>query len=143
VEDPQIGVRDLIARYCAAVVAFDREQFLACWQPDARWVAKGTPIAGIERIGKVFLRARGMYPLCVQVPLSTVVTQADGVVSAVTQVHELQWVSGKVAGVELFGIYRDVCVRVGDTWRFAERAFDELYRGPRLFPGHLTVPAVS
>ena len=38
-------------------------------------------------------------------------------------------------GVELYGIYRDVCVEAPDGWRFARRRFDALYRGAITLPG--------
>ena len=135
-------VHNLIARYCAAVVDFDRAQFESCWHPDARWIAKGVAVEGIERIAKVFVRARAQFALCVQAPLSTVIEQRVGdgegrTVHARTQVHETQWLAARAVGVELYGIYDDVIACVAGEWRFAQRSFRELYRGRRPLPGSL------
>ena len=134
-------VRNLIARYCTAVAEFDRELFASCWTPDARWIAKGVTIEGIDRIAKVFVRAREKFPLCVQAALATAIEPAgDGGVRARTQVHEIQWVAGAAVGVELYGTYSDHCVEHDGRWCFAERSFTELYRGPRPLPGVLARP---
>ena len=124
------SVRNLTGRYCAAVVDFDREVFGACWMPDAQWHAKGNVIEGRDRITRVFEKLRGQYSLCVQELLSGVIEAATETEATATwQIRELQFpIDG--AGVQLIGIYVDHCVLDGAQWRFASRAFRELYRGP-------------
>ena len=131
-------VRNLTGRYCAAVVDFDREVFGACWLPDAQWHAKGNVIEGRERIVRVFGKLREQYSLCVQELLSGVIEPVSETEATATwQIRELQFpVAG--AGVQLIGIYVDRCVLDGDRWRFASRAFRELYRGPFDTSGALT-----
>ena len=133
------SVRNLTGRYCAAVVDFDREVFGACWMPDAQWHAKGNVIEGRDRITRVFEKLRGQYSLCVQELLSGVieaVTETEA--TATWQIRELQFpIDG--AGVQLLGIYVDHCVLDGGQWRFASRAFRELYRGPLDTSGALSV----
>jgi hypothetical protein len=124
------AVRNLTGRYCAAVVDFDRDVFGACWMTDAQWHARGNVIEGRDRIVRVFEKLRGQYSLCVQELLSGVIEPASETEAAATwQIRELQFpIDG--AGVQLIGIYADLCVLDGDRWRFASRSFRELYRGP-------------
>jgi hypothetical protein len=133
------SVRNLTGRYCAAVVDFDREVFGACWMPDAQWHAKGNVIEGRDRITRVFEKLRGQYSLCVQELLSGVIEAATETEATATwQIRELQFpIDG--AGVQLLGIYVDHCVLDGGQWRFASRAFRELYRGPLDTSGALSV----
>ena len=134
------AVRNLTGRYCAAVVDFDREVFGACWMPDAQWHAKGNVIEGRDRIARVFEKLRGQYSLCVQELLSGVIeTASETEATATWQIRELQFpIDG--AGVQLLGIYVDRCVLDGGHWRFASRAFRELYRGPLDTSGALSAP---
>jgi len=133
------AVRNLTGRYCAAVVDFDRDVFGACWTPDAQWHAKGNVIAGRDRIVRVFEKLRGQYSLCVQELLSGVIERSSETEATATwQIRELQFpVDG--AGVQLLGIYEDRCVFDEGQWRFASRAFRELYRGPLDTSGALPV----
>ena len=56
-------------------------------------------------------------------------TASETEATATWQIRELQFpIDG--AGVQLIGIYVDRCVLDGAQWRFASRAFRELYRGP-------------
>lgn len=124
------AVRNLTGRYCAAVVDFDREVFGACWTADAQWHAKGNVIEGRERIARVFAKLRGQYSLCVQELLSGVIEVVSRTEATATwQIREVQFpIEGP--GVQLLGIYADRCVIDDGRWRFASRAFRELYRGP-------------
>ena len=133
------AVRNLTGRYCAAVVDFDRDVFGACWTSDAEWHAKGNVIAGRDRIVRVFEKLRGQYSLCVQELLSGVIEASSQTEATATwQIRELQFpVDG--AGVQLLGIYEDQCVLDEGQWRFASRAFRELYRGPLDTSGALPV----
>ena len=133
------AVRNLTGRYCAAVVDFDRDVFGACWMPDAQWHAKGNVIEGRDRIVRVFEKLRRQYSLCVQELLSGVIDAvSDTEASATWQIRELQFPS-EGAGVQLVGIYDDRCVLDNGQWRFASRAFRELYRGPLDTSGALSV----
>jgi hypothetical protein len=133
------AVRNLTGRYCAAVVDFDREVFGSCWMPDAQWHAKGNVIEGRDRIVRVFEKLRQQYLLCVQELLSGVIETVSATeASATWQIRELQFpIDG--AGVQLLGIYTDDCIFDGDRWRFARRAFRELYRGPLDTSGNLSI----
>ena len=133
-------IRNLTGRYCAAVVDFDAAVFGDCWKTDAQWHAKGNVIEGRDRIVRVFEKLRRPYALCVQELLSgviDVVSDTEG--RATWQIRELQF-PAEGAGVQLLGTYTDRCVFDGDTWRFARRAFRELYRGPLDTSGTLFAP---
>jgi hypothetical protein len=108
--------------------------------PDAQWHAKGNVIEGRERIVRVFDKLRRQYALCVQELLSGVIEVVSDTEAAATwQIRELQFPPDG-AGVQLIGIYVDRCVANGGQWRFASRAFRELYRGPLDTSGTLTAP---
>jgi len=131
------AVRNLTGHYCAAVVDFDRDIFGACWMPDAQWHAKGNVIEGRDRIVRVFEKLRGQYALCVQELLSSVIDPMSATEATATwQIRELQFPNDG-PGVQLLGIYTDHCVLDGELWRFARRAFRELYRGPLDTSGNL------
>ena len=133
------AVRNLTGRYCGAVVDFDREVFGSCWMPDAQWHAKGNVIEGRDRIVRVFEKLRQQYSLCVQELLSGVIDMVSPTeASATWQIRELQFPTDG-PGVQLIGIYTDDCVFDGDRWRFARRAFRELYRGPLDTSGNLSI----
>ena len=134
------AVRNLTGRYCAAVVDFDRDVFGECWMPDAQWHAKGNVIEGRDRIVRVFEKLRRQYSLCVQELLSGVIEAVSETEATATwQIRELQFpIDG--AGAQLIGIYVDRCVVDDDRWKFASRAFRELYRGPLDTSGALSAP---
>jgi hypothetical protein len=137
-ESMEDAVRNLTGRYCAAVVDFDRDTFGSCWMPDAQWHAKGNVIEGRDRIVRVFEKLRSQYALCVQELLSSVIEPVSATeASAIWQIRELQFPNDGT-GVQLLGTYSDQCVFDGDRWRFARRAFRELYRGPLDTSGNLT-----
>ena len=131
------GITNLLGRYALAVATFDRKHFAACWATDAEWVAQGGVIQGIDRIVKVFGRARGNFVLCTQAQLSTYCEPDGEAITARTVVRETQWVADAAVGVDLTGIYTDRCVKAGDDWVFARRKFVELYRGATTLPGRV------
>jgi hypothetical protein len=138
----EMGVRQLVGRYCDAVARFDRELYASLWTDDAVWASGERAVEGRDAIVKVYGRARARYALCLQQILSGFVEggrpeDGPGALRGTWHVREVQW-PHEGDGVELYGVYRDVCrpgPGDGDGWRFAVRRFEAFYRGPVSLPG--------
>jgi hypothetical protein len=132
---------DLVGRYADAVLRFDAERFAALWTTDAEWVvAGGEPLRGRTLIVETFVRARSGFSLCVQEIMSGYVDRPTGADrTAHWQVRELQWrPDGR--GSQLIGVYHDDIRAVEESWCFARRRFELLYRGPLDVSGRLYLP---
>lgn len=126
------AVRNLTARYCDAVARFDLDQFSSLWTDDAAWVVPGVATTeGRDRIARLFGKLRGAYALCTQELLSGWVAPGPGAHEARArwQIRELQWKDDAPVAC-VIGVYSDRLVHQADGWRFVERQFDVLYRGP-------------
>lgn len=126
------AVRTLTARYCDAVARFDEARFGALWAEDADWVVPAVATTtGRARIVKLFGRLRGGYELVLQELLSGFVVPGPSPheASARWQIRELQWRADAPPSC-VMGIYTDRLVQTDGTWRFRERRFDIVYRGP-------------
>jgi ketosteroid isomerase-like protein len=135
-------VRNLVGRYCDAVLRVDHITFADAWAPDARWLIPGDGmIEGRAAIVDVFARIRPTFRQCVQEVLSGTVAGADGDhASARWQIRELQWRDDGTAS-ELIGVYHDVMARGLDgVLRFTERDFELIYSGPTDGTGRLRTP---
>jgi hypothetical protein len=144
------AITDLVARYVEAVACFDVELYRAVWADDAVWVVDGRgEFHGPDAITELFARLRGRQELAVQRVMSGRVlgvevgeaTSAAGAATATGRwiIHSVTRTAG--AGEELIGIYDDRYRHEGGGWRFTQRAFRPLYRGPRELPGRVWTPA--
>jgi uncharacterized protein (TIGR02246 family) len=126
------AVRDLTARYCDAVARCDGDLFATLWSTDADWVVPGArTTSGRERIARLFMKLREDYVLCTQELMSGRVVPAPeaGAARARWQIREFQWKDGAPVSC-VMGIYTDRLLVEDGAWRFAERRFDIVYRGP-------------
>jgi hypothetical protein len=137
-EPAELGARNLIGRYCEAVLRADAALFADAWSSDGRWEIPGEQvITGRSEIVAAFSRIRSLYRLCVQQVLNgTVAIEDPARVRGRWQVRELQWPAAG-GGSELIGVYDDVIVDDGSAWRFAVRRFELVYRGPVELPGRI------
>lgn len=135
-------VRNLVGRYCDAVLRADVDGFSSCWSDDARWLVPGDgEITGRDAITAVFARIRPSYRQCVQEVLNGTVSHAGGDdATASWQIRELQWrEDGTVS--ELIGVYHDTMARDADgSLRFTVRDFELVYSGPIDGSGRLRAP---
>lgn len=123
-------VRNLVGRYCDAVLRADVDSFADCWTPDARWHIPGDgTIEGRAAIVEVFARIRPTFAQCVQEVLSGTISYVGGDdASARWQIRESQWMEDGTRS-ELVGVYHDTMTRTDDgTLRFAEREFELIVR---------------
>jgi hypothetical protein len=143
--DAEIAVRRLVARYCDAVARFDADVYAGLWTPAAVWETARGDIVGRDAIVATYSKLRSRYDLCVQQVLSGWVEpgrpgDGPGRLRGTWQIREAER-RHDGEGVELYGIYRDVCVETPDGWQFERRGFDALYRGPLSLPGQVfTLP---
>ena len=135
-------LRELVARYVESVALFDVELYRSVWTDDAVWDVDGRGrIHGPEDITALFVRLRSRQELAVQRLMSGrgLIRGSEGVGRWV--IHSVTRTNG--AGTELIGVYDDRYRCENGTWRFVERAFAPLYRGPRELPGTVWPPAPS
>lgn len=135
-------VRNLVGRYCDAVLRVDGEEFADAWAVDARWLIPGDgSIEGRDAITEAFLRIRPTFRQCVQEVLNGRVTPTgDDTAIAVWQIRELRWHQDDTAS-ELIGVYHDDMVRgIDGVLRFVCRDFELLYSGPLELGGRLRRP---
>lgn len=135
-------VRNLVGRYCDAVLRVDVDGFASCWSDDARWLIPGDgTVEGRVAITDVFERIRPSYRQCVQEILNgTIAYDGGDDATATWQIRELQWHDdGSVS--QLLGVYHDTMARGEDgVLRFTERDFELLYSGPLDGSGRLRTP---
>ena len=132
----ELAVRNLVGRYCEAVLGAGPDAFAALWTEDARWVGRGT-VTGRAAIREAFALARPSYRLCVQELLSGTVTVEGASAHGRWVVRELQWRTDGT-GSQLLGLYDDDVVRDDDgEWRFRRRAWQSIHRGRADLAGRL------
>lgn len=123
-------VRNLVGRYCDAVLRSDIDSFADCWSTDARWHIPGDgTIEGRTAISEVFARIRPMYAQCVQEVLNGTISYVGGDdASARWQIRECQWFADGTRS-ELVGVYHDTMSRGEDgVLRFTDRDFELIAR---------------
>ena len=139
--DERLAVNDLVARYVEAVALFDLTLFRSVWAADAVWVVDGRgSFHGPEEITALYNRLRCRQEFAIQRVVSgRAAIAADGrTAEGRWIIHSLTRTDG--AGAELVGVYDDQYVREPEGWRFRERAFTPLYRGPRDLNGTVFAP---
>lgn len=135
-------VRNLIGRYCDAVLRVDVAEFASTWAKDARWLIPGDGvIEGREAITATFEKIRPTYRQCVQELLNGTISYVDGeTATARWQIRELQWRDDGTVS-ELIGVYHDTMTRDLDgVLRFSQRDFELVYSGPIDGTGRLRTP---
>jgi hypothetical protein len=123
-----IALRQLISRYCDAVVRRDVTQFASLWSPEAVWQL-GKPIEGRDAVVAAFDKAMKGFAWVVQSAPNAVfeVDEANGVGSGrVTISEQSQTIKG--VGGSLVGVYHDRYVRHEGSWQFAERRLEVIHQ---------------
>ena len=123
-----VALRQLISRYCDAVVRQDSDAFGTLWTPDATWVIGKEPIARAA-IVPTFEKLMKGYRWLVQTAPNAVfdIDEATGTgtgrVTVVEQFHKKSGGEGN-----LIGVYHDRYVRRHGVWHFAERRLEIISR---------------
>lgn len=139
----RVEIGDLVARYVEAVATADRDLFRSVWAADSAWVVDGRgTFHGPDAITALFWKLRERQELAVQRVVSgrAVVDGERATAAGRWVIHSLTRTDGD--GQELVGIYDDRYVREADGWKFRERAFSPLYRGPVTLAGRVFAPPV-
>ena len=125
-------------------VSAERTDRLGCLEKrpaDAVWVVDGRgSFHGPSDITALFVRLRERQEFAVQRIVSGRVEFGAERSRATGRwvIHSLTRTAG--SGAELVGVYDDEYVRESDGWRFRERAFTPLYRGPVALEGAVFAP---
>ena len=122
------ALRQLIARYCDAVLRRDAAAFASCWTADATWVL-GKPIAGRDAIQAAFGKQLAGYSYLVQTAPNAVfeIDEAAGTGSGRVTIQET-FATKKDGPGSLVGVYHDHYQRVGNSWLFSERSIEIITR---------------
>jgi uncharacterized protein (TIGR02246 family) len=124
------AIRELVARYCHAIVARDDGAWAATWAEDGEWEVLGATIRGREAILAHYRTLVAPVRWVVQFSHDGIVeVEGDAATGRWLILEYLQWSAGR--GGQNVGIYRDRYARGADgRWRFARRAFSAVYLGP-------------
>ena len=119
-----IALRQLIARYCDAVLRRDSAAFGEVWAADGVWQLS-KPIAGRDAIVAAFDQLMKGFAWLVQSAPNAVfeVDEASGTASGRVAIVE-QFKKTKGGPGSLVGVYHDRYVRRQGVWQFAERRIE-------------------
>jgi uncharacterized protein (TIGR02246 family) len=127
------AIRNLVATYANAVGARDLDTWQSTWSPDAVWHVGGKVLEGREDVVGFMSGALDRFSNLLQTVFSGIVEEREGGITGTWHVLEVQHVSETDERL-LIGRYEDVYTKRDGQWRFAERRFTSLYRGPAV-PG--------
>ncbi len=126
----QLALRQLVDRYCDAVIRRDAAAWAALWTEDATWDLGGGAVEGRDAIVATWERAMGGFDWVVQTAPTLVVDvdEAAGTGTGRVTVEERYQRADGQRGT-LLGVYHDRYRRTGGTWRFAGRRLQVLDHG--------------
>ena len=122
-----IALRQLISKYCDAVVRRDTEAFTALWTLDATWHL-GTKSFDYAALGATFDKLMKGYKWLVQTAPNAVfeVDEAAGTGTGRVAIVE-QYEKPRTGAGTLVGVYHDRYVRKHGVWLFAERTLEIIH----------------
>lgn len=131
----ELAIRQLTAAYSDAVNRRDRDDFVAVWAPDAKWIVPGlADTIGGEAAADQLLRLTEDMEFMLQHLQGGQVWVEGDTARARWYIVELgRTKAGQ--GVHIAGVYQDRLVRTDAGWRFLQRHFEFLYRGLIDVPG--------
>lgn len=126
----QLAIRQLVDRYCDAVLRRDAAAWAATWTDDATWDLGGGSLEGQAAIVAAWEHAMGGFDWVVQFAPTLVldVDEAAGTgTGRVTVQERYQRTDGKRG--TLLGVYHDRYRRTAEGWRFAGRRLEVVDHG--------------
>jgi AcrR family transcriptional regulator len=120
------ALRQLVARYCDAVLRFDGDDWIATWTDDASWEMKpGSPVVGRHAILAAWLTAMKAFTWVVQTPAFMVfeVDEVSGVGSGRVTIQE-RLARKKGGPATMLATYHDTYRRESGHWRFSSRRLE-------------------
>jgi uncharacterized protein (TIGR02246 family) len=134
-KDDDREIRDLVARYCHAIVEKDDKAWVDTWADDAEWVVLGSAVRGRDAI-------LAHYRALVSGVRWVVQFAHDGLLEIDGDTARGRWlIMEYMQGLQGGGganvaRYADAYVRGSDgRWRFARRELTVTYMGPADFSG--------
>jgi len=124
------ALRQLVARYCDAVIRRDKALWASTWADDSSWTLRGEPIVGRKQIVAAWVAAMKRYAWVVQTApqmLFEVDERAGTAVGRVTVQERSKRVDGTMG--MLLATYHDRYVRSDGAWLFAERRLEIIEAG--------------
>ena len=127
----EAAIRTIISRYATAVTNRDTETWASTWAEAGVWELMGQAPEGRDAVVQTFETMMGGIPFVYQlagegdIELDASGERGTGCVPTVEFAK-----FGDGPGTLLLGTYRDVYVKEGGEWRFAERRMQVRYMGP-------------
>ena len=125
----ELAVRRLRFELADAIASRDVERFVATFAPEGVWLVGGQRFAGRDRI-RDFIAPRWPTQTWQSVLFGQdlIVTATDREVHA--RAHFVEHLVGSDGILYVVGCYDEICVRLPEGWRYAERTANVLYAGP-------------
>lgn len=127
--EKDMAIRDLVSRYCDAIVRRDAQAWGATWAEDGEWHVLGSAVKGRDKIIERWEQLIGGLPFIHQVA-SGGLLELDGEDARGRWYVTEYGVTGQGSGLLNLGVYHDDYVREAGQWCFARRRFGALYMGP-------------
>jgi uncharacterized protein (TIGR02246 family) len=123
----EAALRQLVNRYCDAVIRGDPTAFAATWAEDGAWTLDGRTARGRKQVAAQFERVMGRYAWLVQSAPQMVfeVDERAGTGTGRVMVQE-RFKTARGRTGSLLGTYHDRFVRAGGQWLFAERSLETI-----------------
>lgn len=126
----ELAIRDLVARYCDAVIRADEGDWEATWAEEGSWEVMGNVSRGRDQIVATWKSLMGMFSLVAQFP-------HHGVIEVERDRGRGRWLVTEHGRTKegdrstlTMGMYADEYVRVDGRWHFASRVFHLMHAGP-------------
>ena len=134
----ELAIRDLVSRYCDAVIRSDANDWGNTWAEDASWEVMGNVAKGREQIVATWKSLMSMFTFVAQFP-------HHGVLQIEGDRGKGRWMVTEHGRTEkgdnstlTMGMYADEYVRVDGRWYFASRKFNLMHAGPPDLSGPLS-----
>ena len=127
----ELGLRNLEARYCDAVIRRDADAWESTWALDGVWEFMGQTIEGRNNIVTLWKQAMDDFPMIIHHYLSGGINIDGDNASCRWYINEMV-INTMGEALHFFGVYNDQCRKIENEWLFKKRRFDLIYQGPGL-----------
>ncbi len=133
-----LEIQMLAQRYADAVNRHHAEDWIACWAEEGVWyLGTPEPIRGRDTILAAWKGAMAGYPFAVFMVQPSIVDVDGDTANSRSNVEEiLEDPDGNA--MRVYGVYNDKLVKEDGKWRFLERHYNVIYRGPIELTGDKT-----
>ena len=124
-----LGVSQLNARYCDAVIRRDSDAWRSLWHREGRWYFLGEWIEGQDAVVARWEAAMSGFPVVYHLINSEIIDATSVEASSRVYIDE-EIITADGDALRYIGVYNDHCVKEGDKWLYLSRRFDLIYQGP-------------